>query len=182
MKLFIRVLMGLVVMVLLVGQSGAQVDVKVGGGLLVDQSRWGGHLSVDIPIGDTYPTYLSPYVELYRSTLAPGIHLNEIPVGANLLYKAPFSEQYGVVFFGIGGGMYLARGTSIPITDFSGNVIDTISNSASEPMITAGGGLLVDVSDSMGLFVQGRWFKAFTTGAKNEVTLHVGLSFKLGED
>jgi len=179
MKLFIRVLMGLVVMVLLVGQSGAQVDVKVGGGLLVDQSRWGGHLSVDIPIGDTYPTYLSPYVELYRSTLAPGIHLNEIPVGANLLYKAPFSEQYGVVFFGIGGGMYLARGT---VKDASGNVIDGVSISATEPMITAGGGLLVDVSDSMGLFVQGRWFKAFTTGAKNEVTLHVGLSFKLGED
>ena len=166
MKLFMRVVMGLAVVVLLVGQSEAQVDVKVGGGLLLDNSRWGGHVSVDIPIGDTHPTYLSPFFEFYRTNLGGGANLNEIPVGANLLYKAPFSEQYGVVYFGIGGGMFLARGAA----------------SANEPMVTAGGGLLLDASESLGIFVQGRWFRAFATGSKNEVSLHVGLSFKLGEE
>lgn len=182
MKIFMRVLMGLAVVVLLTGRSEAQVDVKVGGGMLLDNSRWGGHLSVDIPIGDLHPTYLSPFVEFYRTTPAPGIHINEIPIGASLLYKAPFSEQYGVVFFGVGGGLYLARGTSIDITNAAGNVIDTISNSTTNAIVTAGGGLMVDVSDSMGFFVQGKWFRAFTSGSKNEVSLHVGLSFKLGDD
>jgi hypothetical protein len=100
----------------------------------------------------------------------------------NLLYKAPFSEQYGIVYFGIGAGMLLARGDDVDITDFGGNVIDTISFSASEPMIAAGGGLMLDVSDAMGLFFQARWFKAFATGAKNEVALQVGLSFRLGQE
>lgn len=166
MKTLIRVLMGLTLVVLLSGQSAAQVDVKVGGGLLVDNTRWGGHLSVDIPVGDTYPTYLSPFIEFYRTSLAPGSNLNEIPVGASILYKAAFSEQYGVVFFGVGGGMFLARGAA----------------SASEPMVTAGGGLMFDVSDSMGLFVQGKWFRAFTTGSKNEVSLHVGVNFRVGSE
>lgn len=182
MKTLRHVLVGMVAFVLLVGQSEAQVDVKVGGGLLLDNTRWGGHLSVDIPIGDTHPTYLSPFVEFYRSSPGPNFHVNEIPIGANLLYKAPFSEQYGVVFFGIGGGMFLARGTNIPIFDAGGNLIDTVSSSATEPMITAGGGLTMDASDALGFFVQGRWFRAFTTGSKNEVSLHAGLSFRLGED
>jgi hypothetical protein len=182
MKIFMRVLMGLAVVVLLTGQANAQVDVRVGGGMLLDNSRWGGSLAVDIPIGDLHPTYLSPFVEFYRSTPAPGIHVNEIPLGASLLYKAPFSEQYGVVYFGVGGGMFLARGTSIPITNAAGNIIDTISISATNAIVTAGGGLNVDVSDSMGLFVQGKWFRAFTSGSKNEVSLQVGLSFRLGDD
>lgn len=166
MKMFMRVVVGFVAVLLLMGQSEAQVDVKVGGGLLLDNSRWGGHLSADIPIGDTHPTYLSPFVEFYRTDLGGGANLNEIPVGVNLLYKAPFSEQYGVVYFGIGGGMFLARGVA----------------SATEPMVTAGGGLLLDASDSIGIFAQGRWFRAFTTGSKNEMSLHVGLSFRLGEE
>jgi len=182
MKTFMRVLMGIVVVVLLVGQSEAQIDIKVGGGLILDNTRWGGHLSVDIPIGDTHPTFLSPFVEFYRSTPGPNFHINEIPLGANLLYKAPFSEQYGVVFFGIGGGLFLARGTSFPVYDLAGNVIDTVSSSVTEPMITAGGGLTIDMSETLGIFAQGRWFRAFTTGSKNDVSLHVGISFKLQED
>lgn len=182
MKTVIRILAGLAVVVFLTGQSQAQVDVKVGGGMLVDNSRWGGHLSVDIPIGDLHPTFLSPFVEFYRKALGGGDHLNEIPFGASLLYKAPFSEQYGVVYFGIGAGMFLARGPSVNVTNAVGNVIDTVSISATNAIVTAGGGLNVDVSDSMGLFVQGKWFRAFTSGSKNEVSLHVGLSFRLGDD
>jgi len=166
MKTFMRVLMGVAVVALLVGQSEAQVEIKVGGGLILDNSRWGGHVSVDIPVGDTNPTFLSPFAEFYRTSLGGGAHINEMPIGANLLYKAAFSEQYGVVYFGVGGGLFLARGAA----------------SATEPMVTAGGGLTVDVSETLGIFAQGRWFRAFTTGSKNDVSLHVGLSFKIPED
>lgn len=182
MKTLMRVLMGFAVVALLVGPSDAQVDVRVGGGMLAKNTRWGGSLAIDIPIGDTYPTYLSPFVEFYRSSPAASINLNEMPIGASILYKAAFSESYGIVFFGVGGGLFLARGTSIPIVDVSGNVIDTVSNSATEPMITAGGGLQFDLSDAMGVFVQGKWFRAFTTGSSNELSLQVGLSFRLGEE
>jgi hypothetical protein len=103
-------------------------------------------------------------------------------VGATVLYKAPFSERYGVVFFGVGGGLFIARGTRIPVYDIAGNVIDTISNSVTDPMITAGGGLTLDLSDTIGFFVQGRWFRAFTSGSKNEMSAHLGLSFQLGDE
>lgn len=170
-----RLILCCVALVLLVGQSDAQVEVKAAGGLLLDPSRWGGHVSVDIPIGDTYPTFLSPFVEFYRKS-----GINAIPVGLNLLYKAPFSEEYGMIYFGAGGGLYRVSGT-ITLRDLSGNPIATIKDTSNQGMITVLGGLQIDFSDAVGVFAQGRWFRAFASGAKYEVAAMVGLNFKLGE-
>ena len=98
-------------MVAVFGQAEAQVDVKAAGGFLFDPTRWGGHLSIEIPIGDMYPTYLAPFVEFYRKTstlelvnITAKTDISEIPAGISLIYKAPLSDRYGTVFFGVGGG------------------------------------------------------------------------------
>ncbi len=179
MNRWMRVVLCGVVLVLIAGQSEAQVEIRAGGGLLLNPSRWCGHVSIDIPIGDTHPTYLSPFVEFYRQS-STFESVNAIPIGLNLLYKAPFSQEYGMVYFGVGGGLYRVSGTLNGI-DFSGNPI-TLKDSSTQGMFTAGGGLQLDFSDALGAFVQTRWIRAFASGSKNELSLMAGLSFKLGEE
>ncbi len=176
MKSMVHKAMFLVVMVAMFGRANAQVDVKAGGGLLFDPTRWGGHLAIEIPIGDTYPTYLAPFVEFYRK-----IGISEIPAGISLIYKAPLSDRYGTVFFGAGGGVLHARGFPLLIDTVLGPVITDETGTRTEAMIAAGGGVLFDVAERAGVFVQGRWFRAFASGSTNNFALHAGLEFSLGE-
>ena len=167
-----------VLVVAMVGRADAQVDVKAGGGLLFDPTRWGGYLSVEIPIGDTYPTYLAPFAEFYRKS-----GVSEIPAGLSLIYKAPLSDQYGTVFFGVGGGILHARGFPLLIDTIAGPVPSPSgeTGSTTKAMIAVGGGVRFDVADRAGVFVQGRWFRAFASGFPNNFALHAGLKFSLGE-
>ncbi|MCZ6635122.1 MAG: hypothetical protein O7G87_17120 [bacterium] len=146
------------------------MSIKVGGGALFDPVRWGGHLSIELPLGDTYPTYLAPYVEFYSKD-----QINEIPIGATLLYKAPFSDLVGTVFFGVGGGVLLARSPTLTIPG-----IGTFKISETQGIISAGGGLRIDIQERIGIFAQARWFKAFAPGSKNQVSVHIGLHFDVG--
>ena len=168
----------LTAMVAMAGRADARVDVKAGGGLLFDPTRWGGYLSVEMPIGDTYPTYLATFVEFYRKD-----GVSEIPAGLGLTYKAPLSDRYGTVFFGVGGGILHARGFPVWIIDpIIGAIPSGKTGSTTKAMIAVGGGVRFDVADRMGVFVQGRWFRAFASGDfPNNFALHAGLKFSLGE-
>ena len=157
------------------------VEVKAAGGLVLDPSRWGGHVSVEIPLGDTYPTYIAPFFELYRKD---GVNL--IPTGLSLIYKAPFTQLVGTIYFGVGGGVVMTRGTvgALTITD---PILGTITFpefdvSSTDPVITVGGGVRFDLSETLGVFVQTRWFRAFKSNSRSEVALHAGLRFQLGEE
>ena len=183
------------------GRADAQLDAKIGGGALFDPIRAGGHLSIEIPIGDLYPTYLAPFVEYYRKS-----GISEIPAGISLIYKAPLSDRYGTVFFGVGGGVLHARGfpviipvvivlddgTPINVIDpVTGEVImeqsidpvtgEFVTGTATEALIAVAGGMRFDVAEGIGAFVQGRWFRAFASGSTNNFGLHAGLMFSLGE-
>lgn len=172
-------------MVAFLGRADAQVDVKIGGGALLDPTRGGGHLSIDFPIGDLYPTYLAPFVEFYRKD-----GISEIPAGVSLVYKAPLSDRYGTVFFGVAGGVLHARGFPV-IVDvlFDGTVLylvdtttgDFVRETSTEALIAVAGGMRFDVSEGIGAFVQGRWFRAFASGSTNNFGIHTGLIFSLGE-
>ena len=167
----------LTAMVAMAGRADAQVDVKAAGGLLFDPTRWGGYLSVEFPIGDTYPTYLAPFVEFYQKS-----GISEIPAGLSLVYKAPLSDRYGTVFFGAGGGILHARGFPLLIETPVGVVATDEKGSTTKAMIAVGGGVRFDVTDRAGAFVQGRWFRAFASGDfPNNFALHLGLKFSLGE-
>ena len=175
------------------GRADAQVDVKVGGGALFDPTRGGGHLSIDIPIGDLYPTYLAPFVEYYRRTItlvATDKTLEtEIPAGVSLVYKAPLSDRYGTVFFGVAGGVLHTRGSPIVEVLFDGTTVyavdtetrEVITETSTEALIAVAGGMRFDVSGSVGAFVQGRWFRAFASGTTNNFGVQAGLMFSLGE-
>ena len=174
MKWFMRAFLVCAALAVFSGRSDAQVDLRAGGGLLVNPSRWGGQVAIDLPIGGTYPTFISPFVEWYRKG-----GVNAIPAGVSLIYKAPFSDRYGTVFFGVGAGLYRVSG-SIPGIDVLTGALTTITDSSTQFMITAGGGLQLDVTDRVGPFIQMRWFRAFASGSKNEVSVTAGLGFKLG--
>lgn len=189
------------IMVAMFGRADAQVAVKIGGGALLDPTRGGGHLSVEVPIGDMYPTYLAPFVEVYRKS-----GISEIPAGVSLIYKAPLSDRYGTVFFGVAGGVLHARGfpvvvpavivlddgTPINIIDpVTGEAImeqlrdiatgEFVTGTSTEALIAVAGGVQFDIAESVGAFVQGRWFRAFASGSTNNFGLHAGLVFSLGE-
>ena len=171
-------------MVAMFGQADAQLDVKIGGGALLDPTRGGGHLSIEIPIGDLYPTYLAPFVEYYRKN-----GISEIPAGVSLIYKAPLSDRYGTVFFGVGGGVLHARGFPVIEVLIDGTRVflidpatgDFVTGKSTEALIAVAGGMRFDVSEGIGAFVQGRWFRAFASGSTNNFGLHAGLMFSLGE-
>ncbi len=160
--------------------SAREVGIKAGGGLIVDPSRWGGHVSVEIPISDEYPISVAPFFELYEKDGEKGM-----PTGVAMLYKAPLSEQVGTVHFGVGLGFLLRRGSAL------GQV--GVSQSRNDFMMTAAGGISFGVSEQVGMFVQGRWFVSLVDEAvdpldlafgqassKNEFTLIVGVDFQLG--
>ncbi len=200
-------------MVAMFGRADAQLDVKIGGGALLDPTRAGGHLSIEVPIGDLYPTYLAPFVEYYRGTttlssvnITLETDVSEIPAGVSLIYKAPLSDRYGTVFFGVGGGVLHARGfpvfipvvivlddgTPINVIDpETGEVImeplidpatgELATGTSTEALIAVAGGMRFDVAEGIGAFVQGRWFRAFASGSTNNFGFHAGLMFSLGE-
>ena len=186
MRLMVQVVMFCAVLGVTIGQADAQVEVKVAGGALFDPTSWGGHFSIEIPIGDTYPTYLAPFVEWYRISAVGQIPASdEIPAGVGLIYKAPFSDQYGTVFFGVGGGLLYTRG--VPTRDDFGRVLinattgQLATGSLKEPLLSVAGGLRLDVVERVGVLVQGRWFRAFASGATNNFSVQAGLSLALGE-
>ncbi len=172
-------------LVAMFGRADAQVDVKIGGGALLDPTRGGGHLSIEFPIGDLYPTYLAPFVEYYRKS-----GISEIPAGVSLVYKAPLSDHYGTVFFGVAGGVLHARGFPV-IVDvlFDGTVLylvdtatgEVVIENSTKALLAVAGGMRFDVSENIGAFVQGRWFRAFASGSTNNFGIHAGLMISLGE-
>ena len=180
-------------MVAFFGRADAQLDVKIGGGALLDPTRGGGHLSIEVPIGDLYPTYLAPFVEYYRRTITLAATdktlKTEIPAGVSLVYKAPLSDRYGTVFFGVAGGVLHTRGSPIVEILFDGTTVyaidtatgEVVTETSTEALIAVAGGMRFDVSEGIGAFVQGRWFRAFASGTTNNFGIHAGLMFSLGE-
>ena len=151
----------------LVAGDAEATQLKIGGGLVLDPTAWGGHISVDIPLGSSYPTYLAPYADLYRDGGS-----NLIPLGVALLYKAPLTDLFGTVYFGAGGGILrFTQATALGVLE-----------DAFDPMVSAGGGIHLDFSEKTGVFIQARWFRRFESGARNEVSIHAGISFQLSEE
>ncbi len=157
------------------------VGIKAGGGLIVDPSRWGGHVSFEIPISDDYPLSLAPFFELYEKDGEKGM-----PTGVSLLYKAPLSERGGNIYFGAGIGFLLRRGSVLGQPN--------VSDSSNDLMMTAAGGFSFGVTEQVGIFTQARWFLSLvdeardpfdlefgTASSKNEITVIVGLDFQIGE-
>ena len=181
------------IIIAMFGRADAQLDVKIGGGILLDPTRGGGHLSVEFPIGDLYPTYLAPFVEYYRRNItlvATDKTLEtEIPAGVSLVYKAPLSDRYGTVFFGVAGGVLHTRGSPIVEVLFDGTTVyavdtatgEVVTETSTEALISVAGGMRFDVSEGIGAFVQGRWFRAFASGTTSNFGIHAGLMFSLGE-
>jgi len=153
--------------------SAAELGVKMGGGVVVDPSRWGGHVSFEVPLSREFPTFIAPFFELYRKG-----GVNQMPLGATLMYKSMFSGYGGTVYFGVGGGILKVSGTiTDPLTGIGA------SGSSTDAMITAGGGVYFYLKEPAALFVQMRWFRPFAeTSAKNELAFQAGLHFRIGEE
>jgi hypothetical protein len=153
------------VCLLLAGSADAlQWGVKTGGGVVFkpSPSRWGGHASLEIPLSEDYPTSLSAFFEIYRKS-----SINQMPAGLSIHYKAPLTRWGGTIYFAGGGGVLRVSG---------------LGNSLTNGMLTVAGGGIIPVTESVGVFGQFRWFKAFASGSVNEYGLQFGLHFPLGRE
>ena len=143
------------------------VGLKIGAGVMVSPSGGGGHASVEIPLSEEYSTYAAPFVEVYSKDGT------RVPIGAALLYKAPFGEFGGTIYFGVGVGVLIVDGLPPdPETGFDG--------SAKNAMGSAGGGVSFALSRQAGIFVQSRYSRAITGSGDNQTAVwgfHVGIQF-----
>ena len=134
---------------------------------MINPTGGGGHASVEIPLSEEYSTYAAPFVEYYSKDGT------RVPIGASLLYKAPFGEFGGTIYFGVGFGVMIVDGLpEDPITGFDG--------SATNMMGSAGGGISFALSQQAGVFVQSRYSRAFSGTGENEEDvwgIHVGIQF-----
>ncbi|HAA76112.1 TPA: hypothetical protein DCE37_13435 [Candidatus Latescibacteria bacterium] len=150
---------------LVAGSADAlQWGVKAGGGVNFkpSPSRWGGHGSVEIPLSEDYPTSLSAFFEMYRKS-----GITQMPIGLSIHYKAALSRYGGTIYFAGGGGLLRVSG---------------LGNSANNGMITVAGGTVFGLTESIDLFGQFRWFKAFASGSVNEYGIQAGFHFPLGRE
>ena len=94
------------------------------------------------------------------------------------------------MFFGVAGGVLHARGFPVIVgVLFDGTVLyledtatgEIVTETSTEALIAVAGGMRFDVSEGIGAFVQGRWFRAFASGSTNNFGIHAGLMFSLGE-
>jgi hypothetical protein len=154
-------LVGACVVLVAAPSFAAEVAIKTGAAVALDPTRPGAHASFEFPLGQEFPTYLAPYVEFYSKS-----GTKTIPVGVALLYKAPFSEYGGTIYFGIGAGFLMVRN----------------GDSDNDPLLSAGGGLALGLTDRVGVFAQARWFRATSSGADNQIGFQVGLEFQVGEE
>jgi hypothetical protein len=159
--------------------TALQWGVKAGGGVNFEPSpsRWGGHGSIEIPLSQDYPTSLSVFFEMYRKTLTiqnVSGTTTQIPMGLAIHYKAPLSRHGGTIYFTGGGG--IVRDSFPDLTSASGR------SSATEPIVTVAGGTVIPVTESIAVFGQFRWFKAFASGAVNQYGVQFGIHFPLGRE
>ena len=163
---------------LAMSSSVEAVSIKTGGGIVLDPTSSGGHISFEVPISDDYPTYLAPFLEYYSKD---GESL--MPIGITLLYKAPFSTAFGTIYFGVGGGILSIR-DRVSLDQFN----NPTTFSATKALVSAGGGVRISLTERIGFFGQMRWFRPFSSGDPNQVSVpnrfafHGGLHFELGSE
>ena len=156
--------------------ADAQISVRLGGGLAINPSRPGGHVSFDFPLSEQYQTFLAPFFEFYSKD-----GVRHIPAGASLLYKAALSEHGGLVYFGAGAGVLMQRGTLLEIEeDPNIGPVLVITEPFTEAMLSVAGGAQVGLGERAGVFVQARWFRSMATGGNNEIAFQAGVYFNLG--
>jgi len=146
--------------------SGFMWNLKVGGGAVLKPSptRWGGHVSFELPLSDDHPTYIAPFLDFYRKA-----GVSHMPVGAAIIYRAPFSDYWGTVYFASGGGLQRVSGSGLAST---------------EAIVTVAAGLSVGLTERTAVFVQGRWFRSFAEASAeaNQYAFHAGLELRLGRE
>ena len=174
--------------------SGLEWGAKLGGGAVVDPTRWGGHVSIEMPLTEEYPTSLVAFFEVYRRSESDvdldgdgltdfaKITGTQMPIGLAFMYKAPFTAEAGTVFFSAGGGLLRVISTIEDIALFGGTTTKR-KGSSSDGMITVSGGVYFDVTQSAAIFLQARWFRNFSeASADNEVAIQVGVHFPIGSE
>ena len=161
----------LAVCAVLAGSADAlQWGIKAGGGANFKPSptRWGGHLSLEVPLSEDYPTSLAGFFEMYKK-----LGITQMPIGLGIHYKAPLSRYGGTIYF-VGGGGILR----VSFEDVGGVSLPSQTNG----MITVAGGAIFHLTESFGLFSQFRWFKPFASGAVNEYGIQFGVHLPIGRE
>ena len=161
-----RKLFFVVLALLLVGSfsTAYAADVRLGGGLIFEDTVWGGGLAIDIPVGDR-PVVATIGADYYKKSPVTAMY---VPV--MLVYKTEAGES-AQIYLGAGSGLGYVK-------------IDLAAlGSASSTKVLGCGvvGINFKISEKMGIFAEGNYYRLMTSGADNDLAAKAGISFSLGE-
>jgi hypothetical protein len=166
MKMFVRVLcVSCMVgsMFLAAGSASAAGAFKIGGGIYFEETTPGGHISIDIPVGEG-SFMISPFADLFHKS-----ELKLYSGGVNILMKKPAGES-GQIYYGVGGGF-----SKVEVTD------QGVSVSKTEAMANGVLGFEFSVSDRAAIFLQGKYIATFGDIKARNGAVTAGIAFGFGE-
>ena len=137
--------------------ANAQVDIRVGGGLIFDNTVPGGGAAVDIAL--TESIQISPFADYFHKNST-----DIIPLGVNVKLTGPLGESDALFYVGVGGGMVR---------------VDT-GTSVNKLLIDAVGGIDYPATEKIYIYMEGRYMWA-ADDALNDVAAFAGIKFSVGE-
>ena len=143
----------------MVSQADAQPTFRVGGGLIFDGTVWGGGAAVDMPLGDR-PFGLGLSTEYYKKS---GVTF--MPVRVLAMIKNPAGDQADF-YAGVGSGIYYSK---VSVAGFSA--------STTKALATGVAGINFRATESFGVYGEVGYDRALTSGASNDISARVGISF-----
>ena len=158
MKSISFVCCALVLLCASVGDVGAQLALRAGGGMIFENSQIGGHGSLVLPFSSK-PGGVMIAAEYYKDS-----GVTTIPVSARGLYKATIGA--GSIYIGMGSGLIYRKveGAATP------------NLSSTKLLFSAVGGINLKFSGPLGLFGEVTMDRAFVSGADNNLAAKAGLS------
>lgn len=176
-----KIITGLIFLGFLMVSPVRGTEVKIGGGMIFENSIPGVVAAVDIPIPHK-PLAISLSADYFS-----GSGHTSVPFSVKGLFRTHLSPLVAA-YLGAGGGVMYTKvdgshtsGTSTSTSHLSAKAaVGTGSYSSTSGLVAAVGGLDIKVSPDMGFFVEVSLDRALVSGAKNEVAAKGGIFFGLG--
>lgn len=151
-------------------------EVKVGGGMVFENSIPGGALAVDFHIPH------KPLVISFAADYFKGSGHTSVPFSIKALLRTHLGPNVAA-YLGGGGGLIYAKSdgaTGTTESHLAAKAAGTEGHSSTDALAAAVAGLDINVSPGMGVFIEVSLDRALVSGAPNEVAAKAGVFFGLG--
>lgn len=167
-----KIIMTALALIIVAASTEAMAQPKavlgLGGGVITSGSVPGGGINLTMNRAES-PLAFGITGEYYTKSGA-----TNVPIGVVGMYQASNESGKATFFLGAGPGLiYLKTSVTVPI-------LGTISASTTKAMATGLAGVRLSLNEKIGVFVKGQFYRAITSGAKNNISIGGGLAINLG--